>query len=190
MQHIKEMAAIPTSSERDRLLWTIALTVTAMAKARETELDESLGWLPEKHFEDYEWPEARINPHRGWEIYPKAIYDIAINVRDNYGNIPWYISENGMGVEGEAKFRNADGVIDDDYRIDFIKEHLEWLHKGIEEGANCFGYHLWTPIDCWSWMNAYKNRYGLIAVDDLATQKKTIKKSGVWFKSLSENNGF
>ena len=85
---------------------------------------------------------------------------IAINVRDNYGNIPWYISENGMGVEGEAKFRNADGVIDDDYRIDFIKEHLEWLHKGIEEGANCFGYHLWTPIDCWSWMNAYKNRYG------------------------------
>ena len=39
-------------------------------------------------------------------------------------------------------------------------------------------------------MNAYKNRYGLIAVDDLATQKKTIKKSGVWFKSLSENNGF
>lgn len=95
-----------------------------------------------------------------------------------------------MGVEGEAKFRNDDGVIDDDYRIDFIKEHLEWLHKGIEEGANCFGYHLWTPIDCWSWMNAYKNRYGLIAVDDLATQKKTIKKSGVWFKSLSENNGF
>ena len=162
----------------------------ARAKARETQLDPSLGWLPEKHFEDYEWPEARINPHRGWEIYPQAIYDIAINIRDNYGNIPWYISENGMGVEGEAKFRNADGVIDDDYRIDFIKEHLQWLHKGIEEGANCFGYHLWTPIDCWSWMNAYKNRYGLIAVDDLATQKKTIKKSGMWYKKLSENNGF
>lgn len=162
----------------------------ARAKARETQLDPSLGWLPEKHFEDYEWPEARINPHRGWEIYPQAIYDIAINIRDNYGNIPWYISENGMGVEGEAKFRNADGIIDDDYRIDFIKEHLQWLHKGIEEGANCFGYHLWTPIDCWSWMNAYKNRYGLIAVDDLATQKKTIKKSGMWYKKLSENNGF
>ena len=162
----------------------------ARAKARETQLDPSLGWLPEKHFEDYEWPEARINTHRGWEIYPQAIYDIAINIRDNYGNIPWYISENGMGVEGEAKFRNADGVIDDDYRIDFIKEHLQWLHKGIEEGANCFGYHLWTPIDCWSWMNAYKNRYGLIAVDDLATQKKTIKKSGMWYKKLSENNGF
>lgn len=162
----------------------------ARAKARESAFDASKGWLPEKYFEDYEWPEARINPHRGWEIYPQALYDIAINLRDNYGNLPWFVSENGMGVEGEAKFRNAEGVIEDDYRIDFIQEHLAWLHKGIEEGANCFGYHLWTPIDCWSWMNAYKNRYGLIAVDDLATQQKTIKKSGHWFKKLSENNGF
>lgn len=160
------------------------------AKARETAFDDSQGWLPEKHFEEYEWPEARINVHRGWEIYPKAIYDIAINVRDNYGNIPWFISENGMGVEGEGKFRNKDGFIEDDYRIEFIQEHLQWLHKAIQEGSNCFGYHLWTPIDCWSWMNAYKNRYGLIAVDDLATQKKIIKKSGYWFKSLSQNNGF
>ena len=64
------------------------------------------------------------------------------------------------------------------------------LHKAIQENSNCFGYHLLTPIDCLSWMNAYKNRYGLIAVDDLATQKKIIKKSGYWFKALSDNNGF
>ena len=84
---------------------------------------------------------------------------------------------------------NADGVIEDDYRIDFYKEHLEYLHKGIEEGSNCFGYHTWTPIDCWSWANAYKNRYGFIAVD-LATQIKTIKKSGRWIKEVAKNNGF
>lgn len=159
------------------------------AKAKESEFDESKGWLPDKYFDTYEMPGRRMNPYRGWEIYPKAIYDVAINVRDNYGNIPWYISENGMGVEGEEKFIGADGVVADDYRIDFIREHLEWLHKGIEEGSNCFGYHLWTPIDCWSWSNAYKNRYGLIALD-LVTQKKTIKKSGRWFRELAENNGF
>lgn len=159
------------------------------AKARETVFDESKGWLPDKYFETYEMPGRRMNPYRGWEIYPKAIYDVAINVRDNYGNIPWYISENGMGVEGEEKFIGADGVVADDYRIDFIREHLEWLHKGIQEGSNCFGYHLWTPIDCWSWSNAYKNRYGLIALD-LVTQKKTIKKSGRWFRELAANNGF
>lgn len=159
------------------------------AKAKESKFDDSKGWLPDKYFDTYEMPGRRMNPYRGWEIYPKAIYDVAINVRDNYGNIPWYISENGMGVEGEEKFIGADGVIADDYRIDFIREHLEWLHKAIEEGSNCFGYHLWTPIDCWSWSNAYKNRYGLIALD-LVTQKKTIKKSGRWFHELAENNGF
>lgn len=159
------------------------------AKARETPFDASRGWLPEKHFENYEMPGRRMNPYRGWEIYPKAIYDIALNVRDHLGNIPWYISENGMGVEGEEKYRNADGFIEDDYRIDFIKEHLAWLHKGIVEGSNCFGYHLWTPIDCWSWSNAYKNRYGFIALD-LKTQTKIVKKSGYWMKKIITNNGF
>lgn len=159
------------------------------AKAREKAFDQSGGWLPEKYFEEYEDPEARMNPYRGWEIYPRAIYDIAITMKEKYGNIPWFISENGMGVEGEERFCNQDGFIEDDYRIEFLEEHLAWLHKGIEEGSNCFGYHMWTPIDCWSWKNAYKNRYGFIAVE-LATQKKTIKKSGYWMKKVSEQNGF
>ena len=117
------------------------------------------------------------------------MHDIAMNLKNNYNNIPWYISENGMGVEGEDRYKNEDGIIEDDYRIDFIKEHLEHLHRGIEEGSNCFGYHTWTPIDCWSWLNAYKNRYGYISVD-LDTQKKKIKKSGRWIKEVTENNGF
>lgn len=142
-----------------------------------------------KDFDYYDMPGKRMNPYRGWEIYPKAMYDIAINIRDNYNNIPWYISENGMGVEGEEKYKDENGVIQDDYRIEFLKEHLEYLHKGIEEGSNCFGYHSWTPIDCWSWSNAYKNRYGYIAVD-LQTQNKTIKKSGRWIKDVAQNNGF
>ena len=159
------------------------------AKARELPFDAAQGWLPEKHFAVYEMPGRRMNPYRGWEIYPQAMYDIAINIRDNYDNIPWFISENGMGVEGEEKFMNAEGYIEDDYRIDFYKEHLSWLYKGIKEGSRCFGFHAWTPIDCWSWSNAYKNRYGYIGVD-LATQKKTIKKSGYWIKEVIANNGF
>ena len=156
-------------------------------KARETEFDMSSGWLPDKYFENYDMPGKRMNIYRGWEIYPKAIYDIAKNIQKNYGNIKWFISENGMGVEGEERFKNAEGVIEDDYRIEFYREHLTHLHKAITEGANCFGYHTWTPIDCWSWTNAYKNRYGYISVD-LPTQIKTIKKSGHWIKEVSENN--
>ena len=155
-------------------------------KARETEFEEST-WMPDKYFENYLMPGRRINKHRGWEIYPEAIYDIAVNIKENYGNIKWYVSENGMGVEGEDKFINKDGMIEDDYRIDFIKEHLIHLHKAIEEGANCKGYHLWTPIDCWSWCNSYKNRYGFISLD-LETLNKTIKKSGYWIKKVSDSN--
>ena len=146
-------------------------------------------WMPDLYFENYEMPNRRMNPYRGWEIYPESMYDISINIRDNYDNIPWFISENGMGVEGESRYINESGIVEDDYRIDFFKEHLEFLHKGIEEGSNCFGFHSWTPIDCWSWCNAYKNRYGYISVD-LETQKKTIKKSGRWIKEVSDNNGF
>lgn len=146
-------------------------------------------WMPDRYYDAYQMPGRRMNIDKGWEIYPKAVYDIAINIRDNYGNLPWFVSENGMGVSREERFMDEKGQILDDYRIEFIKEHLQWLHKGIEEGSNCFGYHLWTPIDCWSWSNAYRNRYGLIA-NDIHTQIKTIKKSGEWFKTLVENNGF
>jgi 6-phospho-beta-glucosidase len=156
-------------------------------KARESEVSSLSSWMPDKYFDNYEMPGRRMNLYRGWEIYPEALYDIAINLRDNYGNIPWYVSENGMGVQDEERFKSAEGRIEDDYRIEFIKEHLEWLHKGIGEGSKCFGYHLWTPIDCWSWCNAYKNRYGYVSVD-LNTQQRTIKKSGYWIKEVAKNN--
>ena len=81
------------------------------------------------------------------------------------------------------------GIVQDDYRIDFLKEHLRYLHKSIEDGSNCFGFHMWTFIDCWSWINAYKNRYGFYRLD-LETQERTVKKSGLWFKELIDNNGF
>ncbi len=147
----------------------------------------AVDWMPSRYFEEYHMPGRRMNVDKGWEIYPQALYDIALNIRDNYGNLPWFVSENGMGVSREERFLNQAGVIEDDYRIQFIQEHLYWLEKGISEGSNCFGYHLWTPLDCWSWGNAYRNRYGLIATN-IHTQVKTIKKSGHWFAKTAQAN--
>lgn len=144
--------------------------------------------LPDDFFDNYEMPGRKMNVYRGWEIYEKGIYDIAINLKENYGNIESYISENGMGVQNEERFIK-DGIIQDDYRIDFIREHLIWLHKAIEEGCNVKGYHMWTFIDNWSWTNAYKNRYGFIQLD-LKTQKRIFKKSAYWIKEVAKNNGF
>ncbi|VWL85194.1 glycoside hydrolase family 1 protein [Oceanivirga miroungae] len=145
-------------------------------------------FMPSYYYDPYIMPGRRINKYRGWEIYPEGIYDIAMNIKKNYNNIPYIISENGMGVEDEKRFKK-DGIIQDDYRIEFFKEHLEYLHKGIKEGSNCFGYLVWTGIDCWSWLNSYKNRYGLIELD-LETSNRIIKKSGYWFNELNKNKGF
>lgn len=150
--------------------------------------DDVTIFRPEKYYDDYQKKDIRINPYRGWEIYPQGIYDIAMDIKNNYGNIDWIVTENGIGVENEERFK-VDGRIEDDYRIDFFKEHLTYLHKAIEEGANCHGYMVWTFIDCWSWLNEYKNRYGLVELD-LETGEKKIKKSGYWFKELSDNKGF
>ena len=157
-------------------------------KERETPI-QTEAILPENFFEPYIWPERRMNPYRGWEIYEKGLYDIAIHIKENYGNIPWYVAENGMGVENEERFIDDSGMVQDDYRIEFYKEHLKWLHKGMEEGSNCFVYHVWTFMDNWSWLNAYKNRYGLYRVD-LRTQKRYVKQSGKWLGQVAQQNGF
>ncbi len=145
--------------------------------------------MPDIYFDEYEMPGRVMNVDKGWEIYPKALYDIAVNIRDNYNNIEWFVSENGMGVSSEERFMDKNGMVCDDYRIEFMKKHLKALHRGIKAGSNCHGYFVWTGIDCWSWKNAYRNRYGLIR-DDIHTQIKTLKKSGHWFNELSNKNSF
>ena len=147
----------------------------------------TVDWLPNKYFDDYKMVGARMNVDKGLEIYPQTLYNIAKNIQKNYGNIPWFVSECGIGVSNEDRYLNRDGLIEDDYRIQFVQEHLYWLHKAIDEGANYYGFHLWTPIDCFSWRNSYRNRYGLISVN-IHTQKKCLKKSAYFFKNLAEKS--
>ncbi|KMN95840.1 6-phospho-beta-glucosidase [Bacillus subtilis] len=159
-------------------------------KAKEHLPNPDAPFLPDRYFDPYVMPGRKMNPHRGWEIYEKGVYDILINLKENYGNIECFISENGMGVEGEERFRDEQGIIQDDYRIEFIKEHLKWIHRAIQEGSNVKGYHLWTFMDNWSWTNAYKNRYGFVSVNLEKDRERTVKKSGKWFKKVAEHSGF
>ena len=112
--------------------------------------------LPEHFYEPYVMPGRKMNPHRGWEIYEQGIYDIAQNIKGNYGNIEWMQTENGIRVEGEEKFRK-NGMIQDDYRIDFVKYHLAELNRAIVDCTNCKGYLFW--------LKNYKNSYGLVELD-------------------------
>jgi len=160
-------------------------------QARTTACDniEKQGIL-EAFYQPFRWKKARFNVFRGWEIYPQAIYQAAMVIKNQLGNIPFMITENGIGVENEQLYRDQKtGEIADDYRIAFVAEHLQWLHKAIEEGANCFGYHMWAITDNWSWKNAFKNRYGFIEIN-LSNQSRRFKKSAWWFQKVIENNGF
>ena len=141
---------------------------------------------PAYYYEPFELPGRRMNRSRGWEIYPRIIYDMAMRIKNDYRNIDWFVAESGMGVENEAQFRNRDGIIDDTYRIDFISEHLYYTLLAREEGANCHGYMLWAFTDNVSPMNAFKNRYGLIEIDLDNQRARRAKKSASWFRQLRD----
>ncbi|MGL4624228.1 MAG: glycoside hydrolase family 1 protein [Culicoidibacterales bacterium] len=158
-------------------------------KARETQLAHTF-FHPDQYFEHYDMQGKRMNPHRGWEIYPKALYDLAKTVQEEYKNIEWMIMENGMGVEGEEKYKNEDLQIQDDYRIEFFAEHLAWLLRAVEEGSNCSGYLVWNFMDNISPYNALKNRYGLVEMDLTQDRARRIKKSGEWFYQMSTTREF
>lgn len=145
----------------------------------------------EQYFSYYKWPERRENKFRGWEIYPEALFDTFKIMASRYGKDKEYIlSEYGMGVENEHLYRNDKGYIEDNYRIAFMQEHLFQLHRVIKElDLNVIGAHAWAMFDCWSWNNAYKNRYGLIEID-LKTQKRIPKASLMWMEEVIKDNGF
>ena len=142
---------------------------------------------PAWYYEPFELPGRKMNNSRGWEIYPQIVYDMAMRIKNDYRNIPWFVAESGMGVENEAQFRNADGVIADDYRIRFISEHLWQTLRAKEDGANCHGYMLWAFTDNVSPMNAFKNRYGLIEIDLNNDRARRPKASANWFRQLRDS---
>ncbi|NJE80970.1 glycoside hydrolase family 1 protein [Olsenella sp. SW781] len=144
-------------------------------------------FAPDMLYDEYRLPGCEMNFSRGWEIYPPIMYDIAHYLLDNYGRIPWVVTENGMGVEGEEAFLNECGIVQDDYRIDFVSRHMSQLIKAVEEGAPCEGYMLWSFTDCISPRNAFKNRYGYVRVDPKDGFKRIPKKSAYWHKRLAES---
>ncbi|MCQ4107526.1 glycoside hydrolase family 1 protein [Erwinia persicina] len=141
---------------------------------------------PACYYEHFELPGRRMNTSRGWEIQPAIVWDMAVRMKNDYDNFPWFVAENGMGIENEARFKNADGEIQDDYRIAFITEHLYQALRARDAGMNCQGYMLWAFTDNVSPMNAFKNRYGLIEIDLENQRQRRMKKSARWYQQVSE----
>jgi len=120
-----------------------------------------------------------------WEVYPQGIYEVLKKVQNDYSPRAIYITENGVAfldkLDKEAKVK-------DDQRISYLKEHISFVHKAIEEGIKLKGYFVWSLMDNFEWTYGYSKRFGLIYVD-YPTQKRIFKESAYWYKKIIENNG-
>ena len=135
------------------------------------------------------------NPHLkasewGWQIDPEGLRYALNEIYDRY-RIPMMVVENGLGAYDK---KESNGVINDDYRIEYLKAHIEQMKEAVEDGVDLFGYTPWGCIDLVSASTGeMAKRYGFIYVDkyddgsgDLSRIKK---KSFDWYKQVIESNG-
>lgn len=121
----------------------------------------------------------------GREVYAKCMYDMLVGIKIKYGDIPVYITENGHAIYESP---DENGEFHDDERIEFLKSYIDWMIKAENEGCNVKGYYAWSHTDCYSWINGYEKRYGLIYVDFDGDLKRKPKKSYYWFRDyISEH---
>jgi beta-glucosidase len=121
----------------------------------------------------------------GWEVYPGGLHEVFTWVRDNYGDLPLYVTESSVSF-GD-RFDDA-GEIADDSRLEYLRTHFAASHRAIQDGVDLRGYFIWTFIDNFEWAFGYSRPFGLVHCD-FETQKRTIKKSGHWYRDVIANNG-
>lgn len=140
-----------------------------------------LSMVPNPHLASSEW---------GWQIDPVGLRTLLNVLWDRYQK-PLFIVENGLGAKDSP---DADGVVQDDYRISYLNDHLVQVREAIEDGVEVMGYTSWGPIDLVSASKAeLSKRYGFIYVDRDDSGKGTLarsrKKSFYWYKEVIATKG-
>lgn len=126
----------------------------------------------------------------GWQIDPEGLR-IAMNELYGRYQVPLFIVENGLGAIDEVQ---PDGTIEDNYRIDYLREHIEAMKKAVGDGVDLMGYTPWGCIDLVSASTGeMSKRYGFIYVDlddeGNGTLDRSKKASFDWYKKVIETNG-
>ncbi|EFR45257.1 6-phospho-beta-glucosidase [Streptococcus pseudoporcinus] len=127
----------------------------------------------------------------GWAIDPLGFRITLNDLYDRYQK-PLFVVENGLGA---VDIPDEDGYVADDYRIDYLRQHIEAMRDAItEDGVKVLGYTTWGPIDLVSaGTGEMKKRYGFIYVDrdnyGNGTLKRSKKKSFNWYKKVIASNG-
>ena len=120
----------------------------------------------------------------GWEVWPKALYDMVMRITRDYNRPVIEITESGCSYNDGP---DASGVIHDTRRLEYHREHLAALGRSLADGADVRGYHAWSLLDNFEWAEGYSQRFGLTYVD-FKTQQRTIKDSGRWYADVALKN--
>jgi beta-glucosidase len=109
----------------------------------------------------------------GWEIYPKGLeFFLRRTAKDYSGDLPIYITENGMAGADVL----AEGMVNDTARIDYLAQHLAAVQRVAADGVPVKGYFTWSLMDNFEWSLGYEKRFGLVHVD-FETLQRTPKAS-------------
>lgn len=137
-----------------------------------------------------------VNPYLetsvwGWQVDPLGFRTALNQVYIRYKK-PIFVVENGYGTFDLPYFNE---YVEDDYRIDYLREHIKSMKDAIElDGVDVMGYTVWGCIDLISSSTGeMRKRYGLIHVDldneGNGTLERTRKRSFYWYKGVIESNG-
>lgn len=140
-----------------------------------------------------------VNPYLkqsdwGWAIDPQGIRYVLNQFYDRWQK-PLFIVENGLGAVDElVTGENGEKTVVDDYRIQYMRDHLIQVREAIEDGIPVMGYTSWGCIDLVSASTAeLKKRYGFIYVDrhddGTGSMARYRKKSFYWYKNVIASNG-
>ncbi len=127
-----------------------------------------------------------IHTETGWEVWPEALTCVLLWVRDRYGEMPLYVTENGAAFFDPPA--PIDGRVEDPLRVAYLHGHLTAVRDAIREGVPLRGYFVWSLLDNFEWSQGYSKRFGIVHVD-YGTQQRTIKSSGKLFADVIRTNG-
>lgn len=125
-----------------------------------------------------------------WQIDPQGLRWSLNNIYNRYG-LPMMVVENGLGAVDTVE---ADGSIKDNYRIEYLREHVRAMGEALADGVDLIGYTSWGCIDLVSaGTGEMKKRYGFIYVDKDNEGKGTLdrsrKDSFFWYQRVITSNG-